>query len=275
MPAQLLDRRGQTRGDPVSTSAISSPCSGGGSVCTHSRSRGCRSSTYPASDRTRPQHPLPPPAPVAPLHIRDSMSSSAVPTTSTGGRLRCPLAPWPTPALHWRRSHASEGGLTASAEVPMPGFRPGRLGLSVRPLLGERSPSPPATLAETSEGGGELPVRNSILRLYPLPDLTSCPESAALHLLGQLPLLFLAQKPRLSFAFHLAVVTPVVGLPRRSAPQCSQGGGSLSVHIADRCQYKNMVLEYTQPIATPQPKPLINYLHSQTYRAGATLSRLD
>ena len=46
-------------------------------------------------------------------------------------------------------------------------------------------------------------VAHSILGLYPVPDLSGCLESPARHLLGQLPLLIWAQKPRLAPACHL------------------------------------------------------------------------
>ena len=46
-------------------------------------------------------------------------------------------------------------------------------------------------------------VAHSILGLYPVPDLSRCLESPARHLLGQLPLLIWAQKPRLAPACHL------------------------------------------------------------------------
>ena len=46
-------------------------------------------------------------------------------------------------------------------------------------------------------------VAHSILGLYPVPDLSRCLESPARHLLGQLPLLIWAQKPRFAPACHL------------------------------------------------------------------------
>ena len=46
-------------------------------------------------------------------------------------------------------------------------------------------------------------VAHSILGLYPVPDLSRCLESPARHLLGQLPLLIWAQKPRLAPACHI------------------------------------------------------------------------
>ena len=46
-------------------------------------------------------------------------------------------------------------------------------------------------------------VAHSILGLYPVPDLSGCLESPARHLLGQLPLLIWAQKPRLAPTCHL------------------------------------------------------------------------
>ena len=46
-------------------------------------------------------------------------------------------------------------------------------------------------------------VAHSILGLYPVPDLSRCLESPARHLLGQLPLLTWAQKPRFAPACHL------------------------------------------------------------------------
>ena len=61
-------------------------------------------------------------------------------------------------------------------------------------------------------------VAHSILGLYPVPDLSGCLESPARHLLGQLPLLIWAQKPRLAPACHLAGTALLPGAPPLSIP---------------------------------------------------------